>query len=103
MGIIKIERWAIPKPSDALIKDYEEKRTNFTTQLNINIERRLLKMDRTDEDKLTDRQKTILNFWKEGIYIGKEIAKKMGLAPPCISENINWMKNKGFFLEHFRN
>ncbi len=38
---LKLYWWNVPKPSDALIKVYEAKKLKFTTQLNLEIEKRL--------------------------------------------------------------
>ena len=56
-SIVKIRRWAVPKPSDALIKAYEEKKNKFTKNLNMDIDRQLEKLeepDKPDDSKLIE-------------------------------------------------
>ena len=102
IGLIKIERWAIPKPSKELIDAYEKKKEIFTHSLNIDIERKLNRIEKGDEGRLTDKQTKILNYWKKGVFSQKEIAGKIGVLAPRISENVRWMRNKGFYLEDFK-
>lgn len=47
-SIIKIRRWAVPKPSDKLIKDYESKKNQFTKNLNYSIDIELGKLEDTE-------------------------------------------------------
>lgn len=47
-SIIKIKRWAVPKPSDTLIKDYEAMKNKFTENLNIEIGKELDKLEGDD-------------------------------------------------------
>lgn len=102
IGTIKITRWAIPKPSNELIKVYEQKKTIFTTELNKNIEKSLNKLEKNDEDVLTDRQKEILSFWKKGMYHQGIIAKEIGTKESTISDNIKWMKKKGYDRDEYK-
>jgi hypothetical protein len=44
-NVIKIRRWAVPKPSDELIKQYELKKSQFTKDLNLDIEAELRKLE----------------------------------------------------------
>lgn len=43
--IFKVKRWAVPKPSDKLIKDYEERKNQFTRKLNEDIHKELAKLE----------------------------------------------------------
>ena len=49
--LVKIKRWAVPKPSDELIKAYEEKKTKFTSSLNDDIDNQLSKLEEKDKPK----------------------------------------------------
>lgn len=101
LGAIKIERWAIPKPSKELIKLYEEKRERFTRELNKDIERSLMKVEKT-EDKLTDKQKLILEYWEDGEFNQTIIANEIEMARTQVSQNFKWMKNKGYDVEEYK-
>ncbi len=100
-GLVKIERWAIPKPSKELIKEYETKREEFTTLLNKQIERSLVKIEK-EEDTLTDKQKEIEGFWKKGIYNRQYISSKIIMDESQLSRNIKWMKKKGYNEEDYK-
>jgi hypothetical protein len=43
--IIKIKRWAVPKPSDKLIAEYEQRKNQYTKVLNAEIEKELGKLE----------------------------------------------------------
>lgn len=45
---IKIKRWAVPKPSDTIIHAYEEKKNQFTKNLNLDIDKQLSKLEEKD-------------------------------------------------------
>lgn len=51
-NIIKIRRWAVPKPSDELIKQYELKKSQFTKELNLDIEKELRKLEPEEKKEL---------------------------------------------------
>ena len=64
-----LKSWGVSKPSEDLIKLYEEKKLNFTTELNKQIEQRLISYDEQQKDKysikdkrkeLTDKQRRVL-------------------------------------------
>lgn len=62
--MVKIKRWSVPKPSDALIKAYEEKRKSFTKDLNKDIDKQLLELEpKAEVVKVEDtiQHKTIMN------------------------------------------
>ena len=44
-AIVKIRKWKVPKPSNGLIKAYEEKKNQYTKQLNQDIDGELAKLD----------------------------------------------------------
>src|SRR3972149_1221824 len=49
--IVKVKRWSVPKPSDELIKAYEERKNFFTKDLNKDIDKQLeeLEPEQTNE------------------------------------------------------
>lgn len=101
-GITKIKRWNVPKPSDELIEAYEMKKNRFTKGLNKNIGMSLRQIEEKDGRKpLTELQTKIVEYWKQGISIQKEIAKKLGRSEVQTGRNIKWMRNKGYFKEDY--
>lgn len=101
LGFIKIKKWSIPKPHDDLIERYEEKKRAFTMELNNKVQRTLLKLDSVDYLRLTERQRKILELWKQGVGRTDEIARRLETTPPVISKNIGYMKRKGFFRDSY--
>lgn len=101
-GRVKIKRWSVPKPSDELIEVYERKKLIFTKELNKDIQEKLLKIDKVDEDRLTDRQRKIVDFWKKGIYHQNFIAAELDSDPTTITRNVKWLKKKGFDREKYK-
>ena len=64
-----LKSWSVSKPSEELIKVYEKKKTNFTTNLNKEIEERLNHYDNSQKQRygikdkrkrLTEKQKDVL-------------------------------------------
>jgi predicted RNA-binding Zn-ribbon protein involved in translation (DUF1610 family) len=53
--MIKIKRWAVPKPSDALIKVYEQKKIQFTSELNADIGKQLEKLEGKEEPTAVEK------------------------------------------------
>lgn len=100
--LVKIKRWAIPKPSKEIINVYEEKKEKFTDSLNREIERTLLSIDKVEEDVLTDRQRDIVGFWKKGIYNRKYLSEQIGIQYSQLNQNVRWMRKKGFDEKKFQ-
>ena len=104
-GYIKIKRWAIPRPSPEVEKEYEKKKIAFTTELNKQIEESLStekSLISKPKKPLTPRQQLILECWKKGIKTLKEIAKEVGKVEKKkihirqIYNNEKYMENKGY-------
>jgi ABC-type dipeptide/oligopeptide/nickel transport system ATPase component len=79
-GVIKIKEWYVPKPSDELIDEYEERKKEFTAELNIDIESFLgnLNIDGKKKEGTTFRHKNInYCYHKLKIKSPMEIAKKV--------------------------
>lgn len=70
---VKIRRWNVPKPSQALIDEYEKKKNSFTGTLNKEIEIALNQLEGSSSGKiskdkyLTESQRQIIELWKMGI------------------------------------
>ncbi len=101
IGQIKIKRWNVPKPSDELIEVYEKKKNEFTDSLNKEIGRSLVKIEK-DEDTLTDKQRDIVEYWKQGIYNQTFIGSEIGMEGSQLSNNIKWMKKKGYNRDEYK-
>jgi ABC-type oligopeptide transport system ATPase subunit len=82
--MIKIKRWAVPKPSDELIKLYEAKKTIFTAGLNTDIGKQLEKLEGKEEPTAVEKVGTSLtckscnNTWN---YTGKNLRPR---CPSCL-------------------
>ncbi len=103
-GAIKLKRWDVPKPSDALIEKYEAKKLEFTSQLNKEIGMSLSgSVGDTSESlkPLTEYQTNILNLWKQGVFVGRVIARTLVSTTSKVSENIKWMRGKGCFKAYY--
>jgi DNA-binding CsgD family transcriptional regulator len=99
--IIKITRLNLHKPSEELIKPYEDMKERFVKTLIINLD------DQQAEDNiktqqrrhklraLTPRQVEVFEYLNEGKTTG-EIARLMDLPNPTISKQKNFIKKKGY-------
>lgn len=102
-GTVKIKRWDVKKPSDSLIKAYERKKTLFTRNLNKEIEINLELAAETNKRKpLTQLQEKILQSWEKGQFKQIDMARSFDVVPAIISQNIKYMRNKGYFIEKYR-
>lgn len=104
IGITKIKRWSVPKPSDEIIEEYEKKKNLFTSQLNKEIEivlEKIEKKDKTDKKPLTELQKKIVKCWEKKIFNQREIGKIVNRPQPRISNNERYMRRKGYSKEDY--
>lgn len=103
-GKIKVKRWKVPKPTDELINSYEKKKTAFTNSLNFDIEAAIRKQaeEKAPTKKLGETQEKVLALWKKGIFIQKEIAKELGVSQATISQSVEGLRKKGYFVEQYR-
>lgn len=91
-------------PSKELLKDYEIKKKEFTTQLNKEIMMKLTKDEAKDNKPvniikpLTPLQQRILDCLKRGINKQKDIAEELGEYSSKISFNIGYMRKKGIYI-----
>lgn len=97
-GVAPVVKWRIPKPSQALIDAYEEKKTRFTTELNKNIERELRKVEvkrGSRNPELTEIQKQVL----DQMIIDKNyevVAKKLQTSVRSVFHHLLQCKKKGY-------
>lgn len=105
-SVVPLIEWAVPKPSDKLIADYEKKKTDFTSNLNKSIEKALDKLEKaeeTDENSeetiwirpLTPFQEQVYMKIKEGIRNMSEIARQLNCSSQKVHENVAYMIRKG--------
>jgi len=108
----KLFYWDVPKPGKELIEQYEKKKLEFTTRLNVNISARLKKFDEsgksmtsmdTRKEPLTELQEKILELMKQGITNQTEIGRKLGKPASQISINTKYIRNKGYDIGIYRN
>lgn len=105
-GVRPLEIWRVFKPSEKLVKEYEEKKTKFTTELNINIGRQLHKVYNKqvtfNTKPLTARQEVILELKNKGMT-DEKIGEELGISRQLVNYNVNWIRNKGIDLERREN
>ena len=97
-GAVPIQFWNVPKPSDDLIKAYEQKKTEFTAKLNKRIYDELLQEQnkgQKDKSSLTDIQQDTLSMLQEGLNVPR-IAEARGRHPSVIFAALKSLKSKGF-------
>jgi len=99
-GVIPVQTWAIPKPSDNIIEQYEAKKTEFTSALNKKIEAELDKIEAKAENKpkpLTKQQEKILELMKTG-NTQQQTADVLGVHRTLITRQVDNMKKKGVVI-----
>ncbi len=103
-GVIKVERWEVPKPTQELIDTYEEKKTGFTSDLNDEIDAKLNTLDKSGSVRktLTPLQENVVNLWKEGEFNQSRIGEKLVKSQGQISAVFMSLRNKGYLLEEYR-
>lgn len=92
--VVPINIWRINKPSDSLIKAYEEKKRLFTNRLNKEIYEELEILHHKRKKELTEIQQDIVELLKKGKNV-EEIAKERGRALSSIYACIRQLKRKG--------
>jgi len=109
----KLFYWDIPKPSQKLIEQYEQKKLEFTTRLNKNISARLKKYDDggdciTAEQKqeiairkpLTPTQERVMKVLANNKY--ETASKILGVSMSAIHKSKMLSEKKGYSLEEFK-
>jgi len=101
LGSAPVNAWIIKKPSKKLIHDYEEKKYNFTKELNAEIYQELLNQEKKKGTViLTMRQKEVLEFIKQKMPI-KEVAEKSQMAIHNVMRVIETLDKRGYaFKRH---
>jgi len=103
VGMIKIRRWAVPKPSMELVDKYERLKNRFTNELNMDLETTIneLKAKNKSEPR-GETQRAIVKVWEEqGVFKQKDIAKILGKDPSEVSRSIGGLRKQGYFEEKY--
>lgn len=109
----KIFFWDIPKPSDEIIKQYEKKKLEFTTNLNKNIMAKLEAFNSSGKSMTADYKEEVverkpLTKSQEEVMIClanhtfKEAKDILGIALGSLSQSKQLALKKGYTLEEFR-
>ena len=102
----------ISKPPQYMIDIYEKMKTDFTSKLNLDIQKGFENKDKeaTSPDepsefegkgRLTMKQLDVLNLWKEGIFDNKIIAEQLGVGYSNVHRRQQSMRKKGFLAEQY--
>lgn len=95
-GKVPVNIWKVAKPSEKLRKEYEQKKTKYTDELNVNIQEELEAIEnKGKKNPLTDIQQDVLKLLKDGLTI-PQIATIRDRAETSIHESIRLLKNKGY-------
>jgi len=125
-GFAPLDFWDVPAPSKEMIDKYEVLKTDFTSNLNAEIEAELNKIEGTKTDDaekhkeqerivvennivndckgkkaLTQLQMQVLMCWKRGVFSTSKIAEEMGKKSDGISQHIKAMRKKGYYKEKY--
>ena len=100
IGETKIQSLDVGLPSKDLIKEYEVKKTEFTYNLNQDIERKLKEKEEQESKgeglpELTDRQEEVKALLEEGNK-PKDIQDILGMSLRGVYDHIQAMKKKGY-------
>jgi hypothetical protein len=104
--ILPLRNWSIPKPSEELIKLYEQKKLKFTTNLNEHLEKRLEAYEKQNEIKdkrkpLTDKQLTVLITLARFKGNVKRTALALGLQEYLVYFHNKQAKKKDYSWEEY--
>jgi hypothetical protein len=94
-NIATVRRVSLPCPPSEIIKEYENRKKNFTHDLNRGVAIGVKNYEIIPEKDLTPRQKEVYELKKEGLT-GVKVAEKLGLTPQIISTTLKACRAKGF-------
>ena len=103
-GVVKISKWNVPKPPNWLIGEYEAIKTDFTTKLNISIEKQLDSIENaktTERKPLTELQTNVLTLMAKYDDVSK-VAIELGITERTIYFHISQARRKKWNIEEFR-
>jgi len=96
-GKVPVDLWKVNKPSDELLKLYEEKKTKYTNQLNERIYNELKKVEDKGKEKkdLTDVQQETIDLLEQGLNV-EQIAISKDRSERAVQKSMEWIKKKGY-------
>jgi DNA-binding CsgD family transcriptional regulator len=97
-GAVPVSYWKVDKPSNDLLKAYEDKKRVFTDALNEEIQGELDRLSGIAKKPLTQKQQNILDELKKGGSV-TETAKRLSLSPQYCNVHIMAIRKKGFVIE----
>lgn len=101
----EVDVMGVPIPPKEFVKAYEEKKNEFTRELNINLELQIDRIEAKENGKikLPHRQKQIFDLLEKGITSTREISKILGIAESTVSTNFNYLDRRGIYIDDYRN
>lgn len=101
--------WGVPKPPQELIDPYEQKKEDFTSNLNKEILQKIeAEQDKSESDKeepigsLRDNELQLYNYIKENPNkLQIEYARELGLSTPKVSRLVKKIEKKGVYVRKY--
>lgn len=93
----QIKSYSLGLPSKELLKQYEKRKTEFTTELNRSLLEEIEQRDNKNQINLTGKQKETIDLLEKGLS-PEEISKEMGVVPRVIYQRMESIRKKGFEL-----
>jgi hypothetical protein len=106
MGSIQIKRWNVPRPSEELIKEYENRKKKFTAELNRDIETSLGNLDARGKMKkeiMTDTQIDYLYLYKKFNENADRVAEFLGTTAVNVRKHIRKIKIRKLMAQEQKN
>lgn len=99
-GVTPLKSVRVGMPSKELVEAYEQKKTEFTNNLNENISKDLEMIygDKKKKKPLTGQQQEIIEYIQEGLTIPK-IAEKMNKSKELLYKQLALIENKGITIK----
>jgi len=101
-GVRPLKTWGISKPSKELWEAYKKKKNEFTTELNLTIEREIeraegkLEAQNSPKKKdLTSKQEEVMNLMEKHSNVD-EVAEILGISTRAVYSHIESAKKKGY-------
>lgn len=99
-GVCPVKKWKIQKPTKQLIEEYEQKKTEFTTNLNKQIEAQLVQQEvkivnKNAQKPLTDKQKQVLDLMTKHNNAPK-VAQELNMSEDSVYFHIRQARKKGY-------
>jgi len=103
-GVAPLKAWNIVKPPSWLIAEYEVLKSNFTSELNIDIQNQLNKQRNKENDgerkPLTPKQEQTMTLMAK--YGDAElVSKELKCSSRNVYQSLRFSKAKGYELEEF--